>query len=51
MCSTSNAGLVRSLGAAHVIDYTTGDFARDRARHDVILETWATSGCAGCAGR
>src|SRR5207247_6399186 len=26
VCSTRNAGLVRSIGAAHVIDYTTADF-------------------------
>jgi NADPH:quinone reductase-like Zn-dependent oxidoreductase len=38
VCSTRNAGLVRSLGAAHVIDYTTGDFTRERVRYDVILD-------------
>ena len=31
VCSTRNAGLVRSIGAAHVIDYTTEDFT-DGAR-------------------
>ena len=38
VCSTRNAELVRSLGAAHVIDYTTGDFTREPARYDVILD-------------
>ena len=38
VCSTRNAGLVRSLGAAHVIDYTTDDFTGGRARYDVILD-------------
>ena len=38
VCSTRNAALVRSLGAAHVIDYTTGDFTREPGRYDVILD-------------
>ena len=38
VCSTRNAELVRSLGAAHVIDYTTGDFTREADRYDVILD-------------
>jgi NADPH:quinone reductase-like Zn-dependent oxidoreductase len=38
VCSTRNAGLVRSIGAAHVIDYTTEDFTDGRARYDVILD-------------
>ena len=38
VCSTRNAGLVRSIGAAHVIDYTTEDFTGGRARYDVILD-------------
>jgi NADPH:quinone reductase-like Zn-dependent oxidoreductase len=38
VCSPGNAGLVRSLGAAHVIDYTTEDFADGRTRYDVILD-------------
>jgi NADPH:quinone reductase-like Zn-dependent oxidoreductase len=31
VCSTPNAGLVRSIGAAHVVDYTTEDFTDGRA--------------------
>jgi NADPH:quinone reductase-like Zn-dependent oxidoreductase len=36
VCSTGNVELVRSLGAAHVIDYTSDDFTDGRARYDVI---------------
>ena len=38
VCSTRNPGLVRSIGAAHVVDYTTDDFTDGRARYDVILD-------------
>jgi len=38
VCSTRNAGLVRSIGAAHVIDYTTEDFTDGRTQYDVILD-------------
>lgn len=38
VCSARNAELVRSLGAAHVIDYTSEDFADQRTRYDVILD-------------
>jgi len=38
VCSTRNVDLVRSLGAAHVIDYTTEDFADGRTRYDVIFD-------------
>ena len=38
MCSTRNVELVRSLGAAHVVDYTTGDFTDGRVHYDVILD-------------
>lgn len=38
VCSTRNVELVRSLGAAHVIDYTTEDFTDGRSRYDVILD-------------
>src|SRR5919109_334154 len=36
--STGNTDLVRSLGADHVVDYTTTDFTRG-GRYDLILDT------------
>ncbi len=42
VCSTRNAELVRSLGAAHVIDYTTEDFTDGRIRYNVILDNVST---------
>jgi len=38
VCSTGSAELVRSIGAAHVIDYTREDFTGGRTRYDVILD-------------
>jgi NADPH:quinone reductase-like Zn-dependent oxidoreductase len=37
--STRNIELVRSLGADHVLDYTTNDFVRSGRRYDLILDT------------
>ena len=38
VCSTRNVDLVRSLGADHVVDYTSTDFTRTEKRYDVILD-------------
>lgn len=38
VCSTRNVELVRSIGAAHVVDYTAEDFTDGRTRYDVILD-------------
>ncbi|MGH8834657.1 MAG: NAD(P)-dependent alcohol dehydrogenase [Actinomycetes bacterium] len=38
VCSTRNVELVRSIGADHVVDYTTEDFTDGRAHYDVILD-------------
>jgi NADPH:quinone reductase-like Zn-dependent oxidoreductase len=39
VCSTGKVDLVRSIGAAHVIDYTREDFTQRDDRYDVILDT------------
>ena len=38
VCSTRNVELVRSIGADHVIDYTSQDFRAGAERYDVILD-------------
>jgi NADPH:quinone reductase-like Zn-dependent oxidoreductase len=38
VCSTRNLELVRSIGASHVIDYTTEDFTDGRTHYDLILD-------------
>jgi NADPH:quinone reductase-like Zn-dependent oxidoreductase len=38
VCSTANVELVRSLGAAHVIDYSAEDFTDGDIKYDVILD-------------
>jgi NADPH:quinone reductase-like Zn-dependent oxidoreductase len=43
VCSTAKLDLVRSLGADHVIDYTTEDFAAGPGRYDVILDIGGNS--------
>jgi NADPH:quinone reductase-like Zn-dependent oxidoreductase len=36
--SGANAGLVRSLGADRVIDYTTTDFSQEAGRYDIVVD-------------
>jgi NADPH:quinone reductase-like Zn-dependent oxidoreductase len=38
VCSSNSVEFVRSLGADHVIDYTTGSIASDGRRYDVIID-------------
>lgn len=38
VCSARGVELVRSLGAAHVVDYAREDFTDARGRYDVILD-------------
>jgi NADPH:quinone reductase-like Zn-dependent oxidoreductase len=42
-CSARNAGMVASLGATRVIDYTTEDFTKSEERYDVIYDTLGVS--------
>jgi len=39
VCSTTKVDMVRSIGADHVIDYMSDDFAQKDERYDVILDT------------
>jgi NADPH:quinone reductase-like Zn-dependent oxidoreductase len=44
VCSASNVEIVRSIGAAHVIDYATHDFTGGPVRYDVILDNVGNHG-------
>jgi NADPH:quinone reductase-like Zn-dependent oxidoreductase len=41
VCSTRNVEFVRGLGAAHVVDHTTEDFADGSRTYDVVLDNVA----------
>lgn len=38
VCSPPNVEMSRSIGADHVIDYTTTDFTKDGSHYDVVLD-------------
>ena len=38
VCSTRNVGMVRSIGADHVVDYTREDFTHKDQRYDFVLD-------------
>src|SRR5215212_1705908 len=46
VCSTTKVGMVRSIGADHVIDYTRDDFAEGEQRYDLILDIGGNSSLA-----
>src|SRR5215211_6570681 len=46
VCSTTKVGMVRSIGANHVIDYTRKDFAEGEQRYDLILDIGGNSSLA-----
>lgn len=48
VCSGANIDLVRSLGAAHVIDYTQADFTRNGETYDLIVDTVGTAPFSRC---
>lgn len=48
VCSSANADLVTSLGAARVVDYTTHDFTADGERYDVIVDAVGNAPFARC---
>ncbi len=48
VCSTANIELVTSLGAEHVIDYTTQDFTQNHDCYDIIYDTVGKSSYQRC---
>jgi NADPH:quinone reductase-like Zn-dependent oxidoreductase len=41
VCSSRNVGMVRAIGADHVVDYTNEDFTRSGNQYDLILDNVA----------
>lgn len=48
VCSTRNVELARSLGADHVVDYTSDDFTRSPSRYDVLLDIAGSRSWSDC---
>jgi len=46
--SPEKLDLVRSIGADHVVDYTSEDFTRDRYRYDVIVDNAGNHSLSSC---
>jgi NADPH:quinone reductase-like Zn-dependent oxidoreductase len=50
VCSTKNVGLVKSLGADHVIDYSKEDFTQSDVEYDFVYDTIGKSSFKKCKG-
>lgn len=50
VCSTTNLGLVESLGADYVIDYTKDDFTKTDKRFDIIFDAVGKTSKSVCKG-
>jgi NADPH:quinone reductase-like Zn-dependent oxidoreductase len=48
VCNTKNTGLVKTLGAERVIDYTQEDFTRDERTYDVVIDAVGKSSYFRC---
>ncbi len=48
VCSTRNLEMVRSIGAAHVIDYTLEDFSKNGQRYDLIFDCVGNHSLTAC---
>lgn len=48
VCSTTNMGLVRSLGADDVIDYTQNDFTKAGTQFDVVFDAVGKTSRSAC---
>jgi NADPH:quinone reductase-like Zn-dependent oxidoreductase len=48
VCSTRNVDLVRSLGAAQVIDYTQENFTKRRERYDLLFDCMGNHSLNAC---
>lgn len=48
VCNTKNIGLVKSLGANKVIDYTKEDFTKDSAKYDHVFDCVGKSTFGKC---
>ena len=48
VCSTENTGLVKSLGADKVIDYTKEDFTKDEEKYNFVFDAVGKSSFAKC---